>query len=572
MDDNAAGPVTDPTVPAERTADQPVPRAPRFEVMQVTKPPGYTARLFATWRHFAGLLAGGLVAHVRAQRVRPGIRTPRHYLALLASLPVRPFVRRELRRQPFEVQLRRRLELLGPTYIKLGQILSLREDILPKAITDELKGLLSRLPAVPIDVVERIVERDLKKPVNEIFAWLDPEPVGSASIAQTHRATTMEGDAVVLKIVKPGIRETLQRDARLLQILGWLLQGIFPRYQPKQIIREFTEYTLREVDLRREADNAETFAANFEDMRDVVFPAIYRRYSGRDVLCMEFLDGAEPDTPEARALPEADRKKLTDLGAASIIRMLYRDGFFHADLHPGNLKIMPGPKVGFIDLGMVGRLDEELRRTLLYYYYSLVTGDAESAARYLSAIAEPGSGGDPVGFRREVTEISARWKLSSTFEDFSLAQLVLQSVTRGAEYRMYFPVEMVLMVKALITFEGVGNVLLPGIDVADLSRRHIRRVFVQQFSPVRFVQEGLRGAPDVVDAMVKMPLIMSEGLRVLEKAARRSPESPLAGIRGSLIAGSSLVTGAILMAFGGPWPVWAAFFAIGLILALRRGA
>jgi ubiquinone biosynthesis protein len=560
--------------PAPAVSDAPLDPLVRakFEMMIVTRPPGYTRRLVDTFRHFGGLLLGGLVAHVRHAPPETRIRGIRFVLGYVAATLAAPFVRRDLRDRPFAVQLRRRLELLGPTYIKLGQILSLREDILPTDVTDELKGLLSRLPAAPIGVMQDLVERDLGRPVEEVFVWIDPEPLGSASIAQTHRATTVEGDAVVLKIVKPGIPETLHRDARLLGILGTVLQMIFPRYQPKQIIREFTDYTLREVDLRREADNAETFAANFKDVDDITFPAVYRRYSGRRVLCMEFVDGVTPDSPEARALPEADRRHLTDLGAQAIIRMLYQDGFFHADLHPGNLVIRPGTRVGFIDLGMVGRLDEDLRRTLLYYYYSLVMGDAEAAARYLTAIAQPGPGADPSGFRREVTEISHRWKLASTFVDFSLARLVLESVTRGAAFRMYFPVEMVLMVKALITFEGVGNVLLPGIDVAELSRRHIRRVFLQQFSPVRVLQEGLRGAPEVIDAMVKMPLLMSEGLRVLEKTARRSPENPLAGVRGSLLAGSMVIAGAITLAMQGPWPLWAAFFGLGAILGFRRAA
>jgi ubiquinone biosynthesis protein len=562
-----------PAAPAAHAVEAAPDLAPsKFEIMVVTRPPGHTRRLLDTFRHFAGLLAGGLVAHVRHATPETRVRGLRLVLGRVAAAVVTPFVRRDLRDRPFAVQLRRRLELLGPTYIKLGQILSLREDILPVEVTDELKGLLSRLPAAPMSVIRELIERDLGRSVEAAFLWIDPEPLGSASIAQTHRATTIEGDPVVLKVVKPGIPETLQRDARLLGVLGAILQGLFPRYQPRQIIREFTDYTLREVDLRREADNAETFAANFKDADDITFPEVYRRYSGRRVLCMEFVEGMTPDSPEALALPEADRRRLTDLGAHAIIRMLYQDGFFHADLHPGNLIIRPGTRVGFIDLGMVGRLDEDLRRTLLYYYYSLVMGDAEAAARYLTAIAMPGPGADASGFRREVTEISHRWKLASTFEDFSLARLVLESVTRGAEFGMYFPVEMVLMVKALITFEGVGNVLLPGIDVAELSRKHVRRVFLQQFSPVRVLQEGLRGAPEVIDAMVKMPLLMSEGLRVLEKTARRSPENPLAGIRGSLLAGSMVIAGAITLGMGGPWPLWAAFFLLGLLLGTRRSA
>ena len=231
--------------------------------------------------------------------------------------------------------------------------------------------------------------------------------------------------------------------------------------------------------------------------------------------------------------------------------MIYKDGFFHADLHPGNLIVLPGPKAGFIDLGMVGRMDDELRRTLLYYYYCLVTGDAENAARYLSAAAEPGRGGDPAGFRRDVAEISSRWRRSANFDTFSLGQLILESVSRGAEYRMYFPVEMVLMVKALITFEGVGQILLPGFDVAEVSKRHIRRIFIHQFSPIRLVTEGLRGAPDLVDALVQVPLLITEGLRVLEKTTRRRTENPFAGLRGTLLAGFCLVAGAIIIGFVG---------------------
>lgn len=539
----------------------------------LARPPGLVRRFFTTQRHLLGLMTGAFVAEVRRRRdERGGIGLLP--ATILAGL-LRPFLMAELRDKPFPIQLRRRLEILGPTYIKLGQVLSLREDILPKPVTDELRLLLSRLPPVPLAAVRAIVEQDLGRSLEAMFVRVEEEPLGSASIAQTHRATTRQGDAVVLKVVKPGIRETLERDARLLALLGWLLDLGFARYQPRKMIREFTDYTLREVDLRREADNAATFAANFADQPDIAFPRIYREYSGRSVLCMEFFEGPTPEAREAIALPEDDRRRLTDLGAMAIIRMLYRDGFFHADLHPGNLVILRRDgelKVGFIDLGMVGRLDEELRRTLLFYYYSLVMGDAESAARYLSAVAETGPGGDAVGFRREVTEISQRWRLAPSFEAFSLGQLILESVARGAQYGMYFPVEMVLMVKALVTFEGVGHVLLPGTDVAELSRRHIRRVFLQQFSPIRLIEETMRGAPDVVDALVKMPLLMTEGLRVLEKAARRHPENPLAGLRGTLLAGSALVAGAVVLGFGGPWPVWAALFVLALVLAVRKGA
>lgn len=561
-----------PVVASAPPAPPASPAAPRqVETYRPAPAAGFVGRAMTVNRHLVGLLFGALVARVRAKRADGTGTGLRFWLERALGWAVQPLLRGDLADQPFPVQLRCRLELLGPTYIKLGQILSLREDLLPKPVTAELQNLLGVLPVVPFDVLLDVVERDLGRPTDAMFAWIDPEPLGSASIAQIHRATTREGDPVVIKVVKPGIRETLQRDASLLRILGAVLQWFFPRYQPQRIIREFVTYTLREVDLKREAENARTFAANFADLPDVVFPEVYPEYSGPGVLCMEFMDGLRPDSAAARALPKKDRDRLVDLGAAAIIRMIYRDGFFHADLHPGNLLILPGPKVGFIDLGMVGQLDNDLRRSLLYYYYSLVTGDAENAARYLSGVAQAGGAGDPQGFRREVAETSKRWRRAATFEDFSLAQLVLESLTRGAHYRVYFPVELVLMVKALITFEAVGHTLLPGFDVAQVSREHIRDVFIRQFSPLRLMQEELRGAPDLVDALVRMPLLVTEGLRVLERTTRRPAENPLAGVRGTLIAGFCLVAGAILMAFHGPWPLWAVLFLLAPFAALRRG-
>src|SRR5215210_4030484 len=573
-------------MPAEpRMADPEAPPAPSavpvpvftdapmagFEMLPDRPPQGIVRRFFTTQRHLVALASGALVAHARAGQA---FGESRRFLLLflmerfLAAL-VRPFLDKAIADRPFPVQLRRRLEILGPTYIKLGQVLALRQDILPPSITDELKNLLDRLPVVPFDRYLRLIEADVQRPVAEMYSWVDPIPTGSASIAQIHRATTLEGDSVIIKVVKPGIRETLNRDAILLRILGAFLQLFLPRYRPKQLIREFVEYTRREVDLRREADNAESFTANFHDLPGVAFPKIYRQYSSRGVLCMEFFKGFKPGAPETQSLSDEERDVLVDLGAASIIRMLFKDGFFHADLHPGNLLILPGPRMGFIDLGMVGRFESDLRRTFLYYYYTLVMGDAEGAARYLAAIAIPGPGADTNGFRREVMEILLRFNRAGSFRDFSLAQLIMRSVNLGAQHRLYFPVEMVLMVKALVTFEGVGQLLKPGLDVAAVSREHANAIFRAQFSPQNLIQQVLRSAPDILEAVAKAPSLITEGLRLLEQPTRR-PENPLAGLRGTLFGGFCMVAGAILAGAKGPWPVWLTLFVVGIGAALHR--
>jgi ubiquinone biosynthesis protein len=539
-----------------------------FPLLIETAPPGLVGRYFTTQKHVLGSIFGGLRAWVKSRATPPH---PRFYgLARLVAASAAPWLDRELRDLPFPVQLRRRLEILGPTYIKLGQVLSLREDILPPVITEELKNLLDRLPAVPLDRVKEIVEHDLKRPVIAMFSWIDPNPLGSASIGQVHHARTVDGKDVVLKIVKPGNREILRRDTILLNLLGRFLQTFLERFQPRRVLREFSEYTLRELDLRREADNAETFAANFRDMPEIVFPKILREFSGRDSLTMEFIDGLKPNSAEAKALDDETKDRLVDLGAAAIIRMLYKDGFFHADLHPGNLIILPEARVGFIDLGMVGRFTEELKRTLMYYYFCLVTGDAENAARYLAMVAQPGRKGNPTGFRREVEEICSRWAKTSNYREYPIARLILQSVAQGAKYDMYFPVETVLMVKALVTFEGVGNVLKPGFDVKSVSQRHVQEIFLLQFSPLRLAKESFRNTPELMDALTKAPLLITEGLRLIESASQRPAENPLGGLHTTLLAGACVIGATILVSFGKPWFFWAPLIAASVVLALWR--
>lgn len=533
---------------------------------------GIVRRVFTTGRHVYGLLIGGFQAWLRGLAPEQR-RRPRNLLLRAVAWVLGLPVSRSLRRKPFPVQLRIRFERLGATYIKLGQILSMREDLLPREITDELKNLLDRLPALPFKRFVAIVEAELGRPIEECFTHVRSAPLGSASIGQAHLATMPSGERVILKVVKPGIVETLKRDTILLRGLALLLQPVLPRFQPRRLAREFREYTLREMDLRQEADNAETFAYSFRDDAGVVFPRIYRRYCTRRLLCMEYLDGIKPTDARAQELSQVDRERLVDTGAAAIIRMIYRDGFFHADLHPANLLILPGPRLGFIDLGMVGRFGTDLRRALLYYFYSLVMGDAENAAHYLAMVAETRADSDPAGFRRDVEEVCRRWSQRARFQSYSLGHLIMESLAQGVRHKMYFPVEMVLMIKAIVTFEGVGSILMPGgVDVAEASKKHLNRILIERFAPTKLARESLTGLPEMVDAITKAPRLVSEGLRLVEQAARRPQTNPFAGVRATLFGGACLIAGAVLAGFGQPWPLWVGLMIVGILLPLRRGA
>jgi ubiquinone biosynthesis protein len=546
----------------------------KFEPYQERRPPGLVIRFFETFAQFLGLALGGGFDFIRQKKKvgearSLGILLLRFFLALTW-----PFLDKNIVSLPFSIQFRLRLEKLGPTYIKLGQILSLREDLLPRTITDELKKLLDTLPAVSYNRFKELIVESVNIPLNTMYRWIDPNPLGSASLAQTHRARLVTNEKVVIKVLKPGVRTLIERDTRLLRFFGHFLQVFLSRYQPSRIISEFSAYTLREVDLRFEADNAETFSAYFKDEPEVRFPCIYREFSSRDVLCMEYFHGIKPDENALKKLTADQRREAIDLGIGAIVKMIYRDGFFHADLHPANLMIFKNPRtkeisVGFIDLGMVGRFTRDMRKRLFYYFYSLVTGDPESAARYLASLTIPGKGADIEGFRRAASDLYTRWLVKPNFKDFSLAQVILQSVLLAGHYHIQYPGEIILMVKALVTIEGVGHIFDPEIDIPFAARKHVRLILFQEFNPFNVIRDSALILPEMMDVLRKSPLILTEGMNALETNLKRPPSGPLNGVRGTFLAGFCLVAGALLLAFNGPWYAWAALFLIAVILAIR---
>jgi ubiquinone biosynthesis protein len=548
------------------------PTAPQYagyELLQERQTRGIIGRFLLTLRHILGLFFGGLVAYIRWRKDQGEGGALEVLLLRFLSVFIWPFLDKQIAGLPFPVQFRRRLELLGPTYIKLGQILSLREDLLPKPLTDELKNLLDRLPVVSFERYRELVEADLERPLETIFQWIDPIPLGSASLAQTHRARLHTREDVVIKLLKPGVRKTIERDTKLLRLFGRILQLFLGRYQPARLINEFCTYTLREVDLTFEANSAETFAANFKDEPDICFPKIYRQFSTSNILCMEFFHGVKPDAEAQSVLTEQEKDKVIRLGVSAIIRMIFKDGFFHADLHPGNLIIFEDARVGFIDLGMVGRFDQDMQKRMFYYFYSLVIGDSANAARYLTAMAIPGQKSDPEGFRRAVAELYWRWLRSATFHDFSLAQVILQSVVLAGQYHIQYPGELILMVKALVTVEGVGNLLHPGLDIAAVARSPVQKILRHQFNPADILSRSVIAVPELIDILNLAPLVLNEGIRYLENNLRRSPPRRLSGISGAVFAGLCLVAAALIVSLGGPWLLWLLLFILGIIVAFR---
>ncbi len=544
-----------------------------FEAYIEKKPSTLFVRFLITVRHLSGLLLGGGFAYLRYRRQTKAKFSIAQDIFLRLFLWLHwPFLKKSLIAQPFAVQLRRRLEMLGATYIKLGQIMSLREDMLPKEITDELKKLLDTLPAVSYDRFVELVEEQIGQPIHRVFSEVKQNPLGSASIAQTHRATLRTGEEVVLKLLKPGTRELIQTDSRIIKSMGGFLELFIPQLQPKSMFTEFCDYTNREVDFRLEADNAEEFAANFSKHPEIHFPKIYREYSTADLVCMQFIRGIKPDVRAYERYSEEDRAKIVDYGAYAIIQMLYHDGFFHADLHPGNLMIMDGPngpQVGFIDLGMVGRFEESTRKTMLYYFNSLVTGDPAGAARYLTLLAKTGKGSDIEGFRKAFVAVGNKWLKAPNFKDFSLARLILESVALGSKYRLYYPLELVLMVKAIITYEGVGNVIMPGFDIQKVSKKHIRKMLLNEVNPLDLFKTQLQNAPEFMDIIARSPLVLSEAFKRFENELVEKEKPKTLSLQSTILGGCCIIGGSILAAAGLEWFVFTPMLVLGFLLSLR---
>jgi hypothetical protein len=287
----------------------------------------------------------------------------------------------------------------------------------------------------------------------------------------------------------------------------------------------------------------------------------YCELSGTDVLCMDFLEGVEPSSEVVEAMTE-ERRHLVDLGATAIIRMLYEDGFFHADLHPGNLLVLPERKIGFIDLGMVGRIDPALRHNLMNLYHSLVMENFDSAARHLADVAHPERGADAVAFRRAVRELGRRWRRDASFETFAGA--AISRATRPARRNLYSvdgP-----RGQALVTYEGVGY-----LPTASSTWPRCRPVISAASSATVLAAASVPRGKDTPGAPRRRDADPGAGRRVAalpEQQNRRQPV-PLRGLRATVFGGFCLLSGAILVVFGGPWMVAAPLLILGLLLPLR---
>ncbi len=383
------------------------------------------------------------------------------------------------------VQLRLALEELGPTFVKLGQILAGRADLFGPDYIAEFEKLHSSVPPVPIDQLRPQLREDLGGEPEEVFAWFDPEPLAAASIAQVHRARLKDAAEVVVKIRRPGITDTIEADLRLLGRIAAVAEAEMPNlrpYRPRQLVRELARSLRRELDLANECRNAERIAANLQTLPFIVVPRVHWAHTTERVNVQDFVGGI-PGHELARLDAEGlDRKVLAQHGSRAVLKMIIEDGLFHADPHPGNVFYLAGNRIAFIDFGMVGRLSERRREELLQLLLGLVERHPQTVADVLLDWA-----GDDhsVNLSQLESEIEA---FVDQYHGVPLAQLslgdMLVDVTNILrEHHLGLPSDMALLIKAFITLEGMGRGLDPDFHMTAEALPMLRQVIRARYTP-----------------------------------------------------------------------------------------
>ena len=413
------------------------------------------------------------------------------------------------------VQLRLAMQELGPTFVKLGQILAGRADLFGPAWIAEFEKLHSQVPAVPLQALRAQLREDLGDEPEQVFAQFDNEPLAAASIAQVHRARLHDGSEVVVKIRRPGIDETIAADLRLLARLATLAETQLPwlqPYRPQQLVKALARSLQRELDLANECHNAERIAHNLAALPWVVVPRVHWAYTRTRVNVQDRIEGiAGPQLPALEAAG-LDRRLLAQRGAQAVLKMVVQDGLFHADPHPGNVFYLEGNRIAFIDFGMVGRLSGRRRQELLHLLLGLVERDAQAVAEVLLEWTGEGRATD---LDRLEAEIEA---FVDQYHGLPLAQLNLANMLADVpellrEHRLALPSDLALLIKAFITLEGLGRALDPDFHMAEQALPLLRQTLRAQYQPRVLLQKGWRSLRRTLALIEQLPHDLGRLLR-----------------------------------------------------------
>jgi ubiquinone biosynthesis protein len=450
-------------------------------------------------------------------------------------------------------RLRRALEELGPTFIKLGQVLSTRPDILPPDFLVELSKLQSEAPPVPAGIIRALIEQELGATPEELFATFSDSPLASASIGQAHAATLHDGTAVVVKVRRPGVVAQVQEDLEILQNLAHQASrnwAAVADYNLEAIATGFAETLRAELDYLQEGRNAERFATNFANDPSIHVPKIFWHTTTSRVLTIERIFGLKIDDAEVLAMPAVDKNRLADLAARAAVKMIFEDGFFHADPHPGNLFVESTSLIGLIDFGMVGEVGEELRGHLGGLLMAFSFGDPDRICRALLALSINRPSTDRDVLRQDVVSFMAQYQGRSLGE-IEISPLIGQILAMLRHHHLQLPGEMALLTKMILMIEGMGARLNPDFNLGTVVKPYAKGLAFERAMPHNLIRNLTKWGMDAADLGAELPDKIRHLIDSLDDGVEvhlRSEELAPLMLRAERI-GNRVVAGMIVAAF-----------------------
>lgn len=401
--------------------------------------------------------------------------------------------------------LRNVLEKLGPTFIKLGQVLSLRADLVGENISRELSGLQSDVAPFPYEEARKIIGEELKQASGPILESMEKTPVAAASLAQVYKAFLKDGTMVAVKVQRPDIKVTIEQDVHILFYLAHLAERFIPElrpYQPYRVVERFADWTLRELDFKVEGNNAERFRFAFKGNPHIKIPLVYWEHTSSRVLTMEFVQGVKADDLDGIKRLAIDPRQLALHGVGALFQEFLIDGFFHADPHPGNFFALPGDVLCFHDFGMVGYLTREQRKELVSCLVAFADKDIDAFFRHFMHMAIISEESDVSGFRNDLAAVLSELFFSP--HQTSVAKAFFHAINNGARKRIWFPADLALFGKAIITTEAMGLKLFPEFDLNEEMKPLVEKSLRAYLSPERMLKALRTGIFDYVDLLASL--------------------------------------------------------------------
>ena len=417
---------------------------------------------------------------------------------------------------PSPARIRQALEDLGPSFIKLGQLMSTRADVFPPAYIDEFRKLQDSVAPFPFRLARRVVETELKRPLSEVFADFEPEPQGAASVAQVHKARLYNGEQVAVKIIRPGIDRIIQKDIRLMYYFAGKLEKWFDVARllgAVNLVQEFERTIFRELDMYIEAGSIEKFVSLFEDSEEIHIPRVNWDFTTRAVLVMEFIDGCKMDNVAAITAYGINPRDIAMIGLRSFSRQLMEFGFFHADPHPANTIVMPDGRVSLVDFGITGYIDEEMMRQIANLFLGYAEHDYDLIMEALEAAGL--FGGQPIdldAFRRDLMEISEPF-YGRTLQSVSVRDVYDQIIALVLNYSIRLPRNLLLLLKTFIQAEALGKILNSDANILEVTRPYAEKLVQQGYDTHKLFKTIGRETRTLGQYARRMPRYVNDILR-----------------------------------------------------------